>query len=123
MPKRKSARKHTSDENPWSMRGPGADRLDAGMSGYDPVGARQEAGFAAGLLLRNLLTGRLRTRRGWLIALLMFCGTLLIMPVLLFAFDLQVWRTVPQALCLLAPIAFVGVMLCVNAVLSAMSNS
>lgn len=122
MPKRKSARKHPSDENPWGTRGPGADRLDAGLSGYDPIGARQEAGFAAGVFLRNLLTGRLRTRRGWLVALLMFCGTLMIVPVVFFLFDSQMWQSAPQALCLLAPIAFVGVMLCVNAVLSALSN-
>ncbi len=123
MPKRKKKHAPASHENPWNMRGPGADRLDVGLTGYDPLDANREAGFALGLFLRSLLTGRLRTRRGWLMALLMFCGTLMILPVLLFVFDSEMWRTVPYALCYLAPIAFLGVMLCVNAILSARSNS
>jgi hypothetical protein len=108
--------------NPWSLAGPAVERIRSGKTGFDPLGARQEAAFAQGLVIRNLFTGRLRTRKGWLIGLMTLAGVFFILPLVLFLMDSTMLHRVPLALLVLIPVGLVGIALLVNALLSAMEQ-
>src|SRR5690349_14972451 len=76
-----------SDSNPWSLRGPAVHRLETGQSGLDPLGARQEAAFTEGLFIRNLFTGRFRTRHLSLLLLMGLVGFCFLIPLIFTAIE------------------------------------
>ena len=58
-------------------------RTRAGRSGLDPVDNDTESGYMAGVMLRRLLTGKLRTRNPFALLLLAVVGLACILPLLL----------------------------------------
>jgi hypothetical protein len=80
--KRKRAQDNSGGEA-WAMQGPAVRRIEKGQTGFDPLGAQQEAAFAQGLFLRNLLTGRLRTNKLWVLLVMSLAGICLLLPLAL----------------------------------------
>lgn len=100
------------------MQGPAVPRLEHGQSGYDPLGARQEAAFAQGLFLRNLLTGRLRTDKAWVLLVLALGGFMFSLPLVFTVVELAAGASPSaQPLCLV-PLTIVAVLFFINMALS-----
>ncbi|TAH48675.1 MAG: hypothetical protein EYC68_20425 [Chloroflexota bacterium] len=107
-----------SNRDAWSMPGPAVPRLEKGQSGFDPLGARQEAAFAQGLFIRNLFTLRLRTHKRWALGLMLLLGTCLVLPLALSALEWVNGAKLSAPLLLVIPIAVIGLFFFVNVVLS-----
>jgi hypothetical protein len=75
MPRKKtrSSRKNLLNEHVEA-------RIGGGKSGFDPIASQREAGYAGGLFLRRLFTGRLRTRSRFIQLSLLAFGVLFMLP-------------------------------------------
>jgi hypothetical protein len=84
MPKRVSV--HHTDQTPTeesSIIGRPGYRNRPGRSGLDPMDRYNEQGFFEGLVVRNLLTGRVRTRNPFLLILMTLLGIICLTPEIL----------------------------------------
>ncbi len=94
-------------------------RNRAGQTGLDPMDTYHEAGYAQGVILRDWLTGRLRTRNSFALLLMIALGGLMMCPAA--AALSELFSTGSFNLCALSffiPMAWLGWMLLVNVYLS-----
>jgi hypothetical protein len=90
-------------------------RTRAGRSGLDPVDNDAESGHMAGVLLRRLLTGKLRTRNPFTLLLLAVLGLACIAPLLLAVLEALRGDLLPFGAWVLITISFLfGVALLLN---------
>jgi hypothetical protein len=107
-------------EEPGSSPIPGRPgyRIRNGRSGLDPIDTGMEAAYEDGLFLRNLFTGRIRTRNPFLVASMMLIGACLLMPLLLTTIDTLGLGYLSRTIACSAPFAIVGLAFLVNAALN-----
>jgi hypothetical protein len=92
-------------------------RTRAGRSGLDPVDNDAESGHMAGVLLRRLLTGKLRTRNPFTLLLLALLGLACIAPLLLAILEAFHANLLPFGAWVLITSSFIlGIALLVNLV-------
>jgi hypothetical protein len=92
-------------------------RTRPGRSGLDPVDNDAESGHMAGILLRRLLTGKLRTRNPLTLLLLAVLGLACITPLLLAVLEASHSNLLPFGAWVCITISFLlGVALLVNLV-------
>ena len=92
-------------------------RTRVGRSGLDPVDNDAESGHMAGVLLRRLLTGKLRTRNPFTLLLLALLGMSCILPLLLAILEASRGNLLPFGAWVLIGISFLlGIALLLNLV-------
>jgi hypothetical protein len=100
-----------------SLRGYPGYRNRPGRSGLDPVDSDNESGFMAGVMLRRLLTGNLRTRSPLTLLIWAVLGLGCITPLLLAILGALRGDHLPYGAWILIAIAFLfGLLLLVNLV-------
>jgi hypothetical protein len=117
-----SKAKHRPSEM-TSFRGQPGYRNRGNRTGLDPIDSYAEAGYAQGLFIRNLFTGRLCTRNPVLLIIMIMLGLVFFLPMLFFiqnAIETK-YLFLPGLVCLL-PLAGIGVMFFVNVALSLKSR-
>jgi hypothetical protein len=103
MAKRKSRRKpRPTTVKPPLQRGQPGYRNRGNRTGLDPMDTYAEVGYAEGLLIKGLFTGRLRTRNPFYLLLLTGLGVLLMLPLVV-----AIWEYIDQGIFNLGLVCFI----------------
>jgi hypothetical protein len=116
-PIKKSSQPEKSRAASSSLQGYPGYRTRAGRSGLDPVDNDAEGGHMAGVFIRRLLTGKLRTRNPFALLLLALLGLACTAPLLLAVLEAMRGDLLPFGAWVLITISFLfGVLLLFNLV-------
>jgi len=114
---KKRRTKKRSVTHPSSLPGRPGYRSRPGSSGLDPMDTYQESAFMEGRFVRQLLTGRLRTRNPVYLAFMLVCGIGLLLPLCAILVGSANVEDGSSILCI-GPLGLMGAALVINVVLS-----